>query len=50
VVLPFTNLSGDPKQDYFADGITDNLTTDLSRIRNSFVRLSPISEPQLSPA
>ena len=37
VVLPFTNLSGDPKQDYFADGITDNLTTDLSRIRNSFV-------------
>ena len=37
VVLPFTNLSGDPRQDYFADGITDNLTTDLSRIRNSFV-------------
>ena len=33
----FRNLSGDPKQDYFADGITDNLTTDLSRIRNSFV-------------
>ena len=37
VVLPFTNLSGDPSQDYFADGITDDLTTDLSRIRNSFV-------------
>ena len=37
VVLPFTNLSGDPGQDYFADGITENLTTDLSRIRNSFV-------------
>ena len=37
VVLPFTNLSGDPNQDYFADGITENLTTDLSRIRNSFV-------------
>ena len=37
VVLPFTNLSGDPSQDYFADGITDNLTTDLSRIPNSFV-------------
>jgi adenylate cyclase len=37
VVLPFKNLSGDPSQDYFADGITDNLTTDLSRIRNSFV-------------
>jgi adenylate cyclase len=37
VVLPFKNLSGDPAQDYFADGVTDNLTTDLSRIRNSFV-------------
>ena len=37
VVLPFANLSGDPSQDYFADGITDDLTTDLSRIRNSFV-------------
>ena len=36
-MLPFTNLSGDPDQDYFADGITENLTTDLSRIRNSFV-------------
>ena len=36
-VLPFTNLSGDPSQDYFADGITEDLTTDLSRIRNSFV-------------
>jgi adenylate cyclase len=37
VVLPFTNLSNDPAQDYFADGITENLTTDLSRIPNSFV-------------
>jgi adenylate cyclase len=37
VVLPFTNLSNDPNQDYFADGITENLTTDLSRIRNAFV-------------
>jgi len=37
VVLPFRNLSGDPSQDYFADGVTENLTTDLSRIRNSFV-------------
>ena len=37
MVLPFTNLSGDPSQDYFADGITENLTTDLSRIRDSFV-------------
>jgi TolB-like protein len=37
VVLPFANLSGDPKQDYFADGVTESLTTDLSRLRNSFV-------------
>jgi TolB-like protein/Flp pilus assembly protein TadD len=37
VVLPFTNLSGDPGQDYFADGVTENLTTELSRIRDSFV-------------
>ena len=37
VVLPFTNLSNDPAQDYFADGITENLTTDLSRVHNSFV-------------
>jgi adenylate cyclase len=37
VVLPFANLSGDPNQDYFADGVTENLTTDLSRIRKSFV-------------
>jgi adenylate cyclase len=37
VVLPFANLSGDPSQDYFADGVTENLTTELSRIRNSFV-------------
>jgi TolB-like protein len=37
VVLPFENISGDPKQDYFADGVTESLTTDLSRLRNSFV-------------
>jgi adenylate cyclase len=37
VVLPFTNLSGDPSQEYFADGFTENLTTDLSRISGSFV-------------
>ncbi len=37
VVLPFTNLSGDPGQDYFADGVTENLTTDLSRLSGSFV-------------
>lgn len=37
VVLPFANISGDPEQDYFVDGLTDSLTTDLSRIRDSFV-------------
>jgi TolB-like protein len=37
VVLPFANLSNDPDQEYFVDGITDDLTTDLSRISGSFV-------------
>src|SRR4029077_13882457 len=37
VVLPFANLSGDPEQEYFADGVTDYLTTDLSHIPDSFV-------------
>jgi adenylate cyclase len=37
VVLPFTNLSNDPARDYFADGVTENLTTELSRLHNSFV-------------
>jgi adenylate cyclase len=37
VVLPFRNLSGDQSQDYFADGITEDLTSDLSRIAGSFV-------------
>jgi len=37
VVLPFANLLNDPAQDYFADAITENLTTDLSRISGSFV-------------
>jgi TolB-like protein/class 3 adenylate cyclase len=37
VVLPFANLSNDPEQQYFADGITDDLTTDLSRLRNVLV-------------
>src|SRR6516165_5490958 len=37
VVLPFTNLSTDPEQQYFADGITEDLTTDLSRLENMFV-------------
>jgi adenylate cyclase len=37
VVLPFANLSGDPNQEYFADSVTDNLTTEVSRIKDSFV-------------
>ena len=37
VVLPFTNLSNDPDQEYFVDGITDDLTTDLSQISDSLV-------------
>ncbi len=37
VVLPFANLSDDSEQQYFADGITDDVTADLSRIDGSFV-------------
>src|SRR6202022_4070787 len=37
VVLPFTNLGDDREQQYFADGITEDLTTDLSRIANMLV-------------
>jgi adenylate cyclase len=37
VVLPFTILSDDREQQYFADGITEDLTTDLSRLENMFV-------------
>src|SRR5579883_586224 len=36
-VMPFANLSGDRDQDYFADALTEDLTTDLSRISGSFV-------------
>jgi adenylate cyclase len=56
VVLPFTNLSGDREQQYFADGITDDVTTDLSRLADMFVisrntastyRNSPIDTKQI---
>ena len=33
-VLPFNNLSGDPKQDYFSDGLTEDIMTELSRARD----------------
>ena len=36
-VLPFANLSGDPEQDYFADGMVDDIITGLSRIKWLFV-------------
>jgi TolB-like protein/class 3 adenylate cyclase/Tfp pilus assembly protein PilF len=37
VVLPFTNLGSDPEQEYFVDGVTESLTTDLSRVAGAFV-------------
>jgi TolB-like protein/class 3 adenylate cyclase len=37
IVLPFANIGGDPEQEYFVDGVTESLTTDLSRIAGSFV-------------
>jgi TolB-like protein/class 3 adenylate cyclase len=37
VVLPFSNIGGDPEQEHFVDGVTESLTTDLSRIRGAVV-------------
>src|SRR5205085_8529155 len=36
-VLPFTNMSGDPEQEYFADGITEDIITELARFNSLFV-------------
>ena len=36
-VLPFTNMSGEPQQEYIADGITENIITALSKISEMFV-------------
>ena len=36
-VLPFANMSGDPEQEYFSDGITEDIITELSRFRSMFV-------------
>src|SRR5439155_25726814 len=37
VVLPFNNMSGDPEQEYFSDGITEDIITDLSKISGLMV-------------
>ena len=37
VVLPFANIGGDPEQEHFVDGVTESLTTDLSRLRGAYV-------------
>ena len=37
VVMPFANIGGDPEQEHFIDGVTESLTTDLSRIRGAYV-------------
>jgi adenylate cyclase len=37
VVLPFANIGGGAEQEHFVDGVTESLTTDLSRIRGAYV-------------
>ena len=45
IVLPFANIGGDPEQEYFVDGITESLTTDLSRISGALGSSSPATRP-----
>jgi TolB-like protein len=45
VVLPFSNIGGDPEQEYFVDGVTESLTTDLSRVSGSFVIGATLHSP-----
>lgn len=56
-VLPFTNMSGDPEQEYFSDGITEDIITDLSKVSGLFVAArhtafsykgKPVKVPQVS--
>jgi TolB-like protein len=44
-VLPFSNLSGDPKEDYFSDGITEDIMTELSR--RSVMKSRRLTRPPL---
>ena len=45
VVLPFANMSGDPEQEFFADGLTEDIITELSRFRDLFVISRNYVEP-----
>jgi adenylate cyclase len=47
-VLAFTNMSGDPDQEYLSDGLADNIITELSRNRSLFV-IARTSSPHFSP-
>ena len=48
--MPFLNLSGDPEQQYFSDGITEDIITELSRFRTLFVIAAQLFIPVSRPA
>ena len=52
VILSFANLSNDPEQEYFSDGLTEDLTTDLSQLSGLFViaRNSALLQHRLGPS